>query len=51
MLSELTGSCYREEEYTVHISVYIILSVLLDRSHLDTEVSAEQKHDRRVGSC
>jgi len=35
--------------YTVHISVYIILSVLVDRSHLDMEVSAENKHDRRVG--
>jgi len=35
--------------YIVHISVYIILSVLVDRSHLDMEVSAEKKHDRHVG--
>ena len=47
--AELTGSCYRKEVYTVHISVYIILSVLVDRSHLDMKVSAEKKHDRRVG--
>jgi len=47
--AELTGSCYGREVYNVHISVCIALSVLVGRSHLDMEVSAEKKHDRRVG--
>lgn len=49
LLTEFTGSYYGKEVYTVHISIYIILSVLVDRSHLDMEVISEKRHDRRVG--
>jgi hypothetical protein len=35
--------------YTVHIPSYIILSVLIDRCHLERKFSAEKKHHCRVG--